>query len=306
MSLQAVELILPLFLIIAVGYGFRKSGFIGESFAIDLNRVVFYFALPSTLFLETSDLPGLSREIALLAVLVPLIVVFTAFFSLLVTLRMARRRRGPFIQASYRSNMAYIGLPIVSTLMGPESLAAIAVVLASGVITNSVVSILVLRLFQADGGSDWIRGRLLDIVRNPLIIAIVLGLIVSLIGVPVPGILGETLALFSRISLPLILLVVGFRLSFRNIGGYLSAAFGASFVKLVLMPLFVWAAATWLFPVEPFARTTLVLLFTMPTAIASQSFAEVFEADGKLAAAAVSVSTLLSAITIPLWALLLM
>lgn len=304
MSLQAIELIIPLFSIILVGYVFRKTSFVADTFVDDLNRLVFYIALPVTLFVETADMPGVSPDIAVAAVAMFAAIVLTTFAALVVSFRIQPMRRGPFVQGSYRSNLAYLGLPVVSTLLGAQSLPIIAVAIATGVITHTVVSILVLRLFQRNADALSIPQRLLEIAKNPLIVAVVLGLLVSALSIPLPSLAVDTLDLFSRVSLPLILLVVGFRLSFRNIGGSLAAAFGSALMKLVAMPLIMWAVLTWVFPATPFVRATMVLLLAMPTAVVSQSFAEVFEADEQLAAAVVSVSTLLAAVTIPVWSAL--
>ncbi len=302
--MQAIELIVPLFVIIMVGYAFRKTRFVADTFVDDLNRIVFYIALPATLFVETSDMPGLSRDLAVAAGAMFVAITVTAFLALLVSFRIQPMRRGPFVQGTYRSNLAYLGLPVVSTLLGGQSLPIIAIGIAAGVTTNTVVSIVVLRLFQRDADAMSISHRLLDIAKNPLIIAIVLGLLVSALSVPVPSLALDTLSLFSRVSLPLILLVVGFRLSFRKIGGSLAAAFGSAMMKLIAMPLIMWAVLTWVFPAPSLVRATMVLLVAMPTAVVSQSFAEVFSADEQLAAAVVSVSTLAAAITIPVWSVL--
>ena len=306
MSIQALELIIPLFALIAAGYIFRKTGFVGDSFAGDLNRVVFYVALPAMLFLETADLPELTADIALTALIIPVAVILTALVALSVSSQLSAAKRGPFVQATYRSNLAYLGLPIVSTLLGTQVLGIIAVAIAAGVIINSVTSILVLRLFQNDSGADSILSRLFDVLRNPLIVSILLGLLASAASVPLPGLLAETLDLFARVSLPLILIVVGFRLSFRNLGSFLPAALTASFFKLMFMPALVWAMTTWIFSAGALLTVTLVLLCTMPTAVVSQTFAGAFDADEGLAAATVSMTTLLSGVTIPLWALILL
>lgn len=305
MSLQAIELIIPLFLLIFLGYVFRKTGFVRVTFADDLNRIVFYIALPATLFLETADLPVLSGDILIAAVSMVVVVVVTAAIALVVSFRLGAPRRGAFVQATYRSNLAYLGIPIVSTLLGPESFGIIAVAIAAGVATNTITSILVLRLFQEDGEAMSVSARAFDIAKNPLIVAIALGLVMSAISLPMPELLADTLGLLSRVSLPLILLVVGFRLSFRTMGTSLVIALSASMMKLVVMPAILFVGLTWIVEADPLVRAITVLLVTMPTAVISQSFAGVFNADEKLAAAAVSMTTLLAAITVPVWAMLL-
>lgn len=306
MSLQALELIIPLFALIGAGYIFRKTGFVSSSFAGELNRLVFYTALPAMLFLETADLPEVTSDIALTAIIIPVSVVLTALVALSVSSRLGPEQRGPFVQSTYRSNLAYLGLPIVSTLLGDEVLGIIAVAIAAGVIINSVTSIVVLRFFQEPSEGDSAAQRFADVFRNPLIISIILGLFASAISLPIPGVVADMLDLFARMSLPLILIVVGFRLSFQNLKGFLGTAIVSAFFKLIIMPALVWAMTTWVFPAGPLLSTALVLLCTMPTAVVSQTFAGTFDADESLAAATVSMTTLLSGVTIPLWAFVLL
>lgn len=285
----------------ALGYALKKGSFFSTGFVGDLNRFIFYIALPVTLFLQTSDMSDAFAGAGLAAVMQPLAIVSVAIVATIVAIRSPPARRGPFTQASYRSNMAYLGLPIVATVYGDAALGIVAVTIAAGVVSNSVVSILVLRMNDPEAGSQSLWVRLLDVAKNPLILAIVLGLGFSITGLTLPALAHETLSLLQRVSLPLVLLVVGYSFSFARVSSRLMVAVGAAGLKLVFMPMFAWAVLTWGFGVEGFVRSVIVLMTAMPTAIASQSFAAAFNADEQLAAAAVSFSTLASLVTIPLW-----
>lgn len=302
---QTIQLVAPLFALMSLGYALKKQKFFSEGFAGDLNRFIFYIALPVTLFLQTSDMAGAFAGAGVAALMQPLTIVSVALVATLLALRAEPARRGPFTQASYRANMAYLGLPIVATVYGDAALGIVAVTIAAGVVTNSVVSILVLRMNDpgAGGQSPW--RRLLDVVRNPLIIAIALGMLFSLAGLRLPAIAQETLSLLQRVSLPLVLVVVGYSFSFTKVSSRFLVALGAAALKLAFMPLFAWAVLTWGFGVSGLLRSAIVLMTAMPTAVASQSFAAAFNADEQLAAAAVSFSTLASLVTIPVWIYLL-
>ncbi len=298
---QTIQLVVPLFALMTLGYLLKKAQFFSAGFVGDLNRFIFYIALPVTLFLQTSDMSDAFAGAGVAAIMQPITIVSVAIVATLISFRASPARRGPFTQASYRANMAYLGLPIVATVLGDAALGIVAVTIAAGVVTNSVVSVLVLRMNDPDSGGQSPWRRLLDVARNPLIIAIAIGLGFSLTGLSLPGLANETLALLQRVSLPLVLIVVGCSFSFTKVSRRFGVALGAAFLKLAFMPFFAWTVLTWGFEVDGLVRSVIVLMTAMPTAVASQSFAAAFNADEQLAAAAVSFSTLASLVTIPLW-----
>ncbi|MFW6252940.1 MAG: AEC family transporter [bacterium] len=299
--MQTTQLVIPLFALMTLGYALKKGSFFSDGFVGDLNRFIFYIALPVTLFQQTSDMGDAFSGAGVAAVMQPLTIVSVAIVATILTFRANPARRGPFTQASYRANMAYLGLPIAATVYGDAALGIIAVTIAAGVVSNSVVSILVLRMNDPEAGGQSLWVRLLDVAKNPLIIAIALGFGFSLTGLELPPVVDETLSLLQRVSLPLVLLVVGYSFSFTRVSSRFMIAVGAAGLKLLFMPMFAWAVLTWGFGVEGFVRSVIVLMTAMPTAIASQSFAAAFNADEQLAAATVSFSTLASLLTIPLW-----
>jgi hypothetical protein len=217
--------------------------------------------------------------------------------GLLAQLWLGRAQRGAFVQASFRANLAYLGLPIVISAYGDAAAGPAAVVVAVGTIINTVASIAVLRLFSQEDTRA--ASRLAAILRNPLVISIALGLVTAAIGVPLPGVVRDTLDLVARMSLPAILLVAGFSLSFRNIRANLSIAIVASTLKLIVMPAVAWLLVSLLFDVPPITVNVIVLMTAMPTAIIAQSFARSFDGDERMTAGVVSLDTLLAMVTVP-------
>ena len=299
--METITLILPLFVLVLGGYAARKTGFLSDAFVPDANRLVYYVALPVTLFTEMRTVGPQDFAHLGLAAGYPLVVVATMLFALLVSVRMARATRGAFVQVAFRGNLAYFGLPIALTALGAGAAGPLAVVLAVGLIINTAVSIVVLRLLAPDADASTVGSRLLSIVRNPLIIAVAAGLLASFAGVELPGFVATTFRWIASMSLPLILIVLGSSLSFRRLKAGLPVHLLASLAKLVVMPLIALAAAVYLFEMSGEIRSVLVLMAAMPTAVVSQTFASRFGADEEASAAGVSLSTLLAMVTVPVW-----
>lgn len=296
--MQVVALVVPIFLILLLGYMLRKLRFVDESFAGQLNRIAYHITLPVLLFTKTAAVEPSELLHAPTMVGYPLTVLAVGTFSGLLTIALARGQRGAFVQGAFRTNLAYLGLPIAVSALGESSTAIAAVIVATGTVTNTVLSIVALRLYNAAGGADVLR-RLAGVVSNPLVIAIALGLLTATAGIELPAAIAATLELLARMSLPAILLVVGFSLSFTRIRADLGATITASLIKLALMPALAWLIMTALFNADDTTRAVVVLLAAMPTAITSQSFARAFDADESLTAGVVSLSTLLAVVTIP-------
>ncbi|MFP4374153.1 MAG: AEC family transporter [Spirochaetaceae bacterium] len=297
--MDVLRLILPLFIIILVGYLMRTTGFAREGFVDELNRLVYFVGLPATLFIESSRVNVNALDGATAAVAFPFIVLATTLIGLAATLPLPFHQRGPVVQAGFRGNLAYLGLPIVSTTLGPAALATITIIIAAGIVIHTLLSILVLSVLKPHGESIPPLVQITRTLTNPLLIAIALGLLFAAGGWSLPDVLARPIDLLARMSLPLILLVLGLSLSFSELRRNLASAALASLIKLAVMPAVAWAVMTWIFDSSPLVVETVVLMAAMPTAVASQTFARAFEADSSVSASSVSLSTLLAVGTVP-------
>lgn len=302
--MEVFKAILPLFVLIFVGYGLRKTGFAQREFVDDLNRLVYFVGLPAMLFTEASTMEFAELSGATVAVAYPVIVAATALIGLVVMLPLAPYKRGAVVQAGFRGNLAYLGIPIVGTTLGPGSYGPIAAIIAIGVVINTLTSISVLGMLQPNSQRSSVKGRLLGILKNPLLIAIAGGLMLSAAELTFPQLLAQPIELLARTSLPLILLVLGMSLSFSALRGHVCAA-AAAVLKLLVMPAVAWFLMNWVFGATALVAHTVTLMAGLPSAVVSQAFAKAFDADAALSASSVSLSTLLSAVTVPLIVLIL-
>ena len=181
----------PLVLLIALGAALARIRFLGSAFIADLNKLAFWIALPALLFTLAS---GAAAPSSGTFRLFALMVVGTALITLLAlaasfALRMpARHLRGTLMQAAFRGNLAYIGIPVLAysfsespTESSSRALATAVIVMVFTMALYNILAVIVLQSsIHAPGGIDWRRSAL-AILSNPLLLAGLLGLIVPLL-----------------------------------------------------------------------------------------------------------------------------
>ncbi len=292
------NLIGPLFLLITLGYILKKLNFFDENFKNQLNKLVYYIALPILLFNKTSNLN--IEELNEFSIIFgfPIIIISISLIAFLFTLYIKKSKRGTFIQCAFRSNITYLGLPIIIAVLGDNAIGYAAMIIMVGTISNVLLSVFILDFFNPKSNSKFFN-KIKTAIINPLIISIGLGFIFSYLKIKLPLFLTNTLTLVSNISLPLILIIIGFSFSFLRIKKYMSFNIFNGIIKLGIMPLFAFFLMKLFNPSEIIIQTV-VLMAAMPSAIVSQTFAQEFNSDEKLTSSLINFNTLMAAFTIPL------
>lgn len=290
--------LLPVFLLIALGWGLKRSGFPGDGFWAPAERLIYYILFPALLVstLARADLSGV-RVVPMAAALVGAVLVVAG------AARGLRRRLGlngggfsSVFQGAIRCN-TYVAFAVASALYGAPGI-TLASIGTLGVVP--LVNVLAVTVLTRHAGRDTpsagdIAGLL---VRNPLIMACVAGLALNATGAGVPPIVDDLLAILGRATLALAVMAVGAGLEIRALHAVRRAVFVTAALKLVAMPL-VTAVLCWLFGVEGVTRTTAVLFTAMPTAASSYILARQLGGDSTLMAGIVTATTLAAGVTLP-------
>ncbi len=313
-----LDTLAPVFLVVLLGAVLRGVGFLTEAFAKALNRFVFWVALPVFLFqsIQGSEFVPGSLSAAAVMVGATLLIAAVSWFGAPL-FGISRRSRGTFCQSVFRSNNAYVGLPVILFAyagMGPGKIAAAkalaALALAPCLILYNVLAVLVLTpnamgLFDENPpAADAARprhvpaGRILrGIATNPLILGCVAGAIGLLVrqntGHDLPRFLDRTLQSIGSLAGPGALVALGASLTPERLRAALRGAHCAAFLKLVVCPL-IGAALAHAFHLDPDARFIALAYLTCPTAVASFVMAQAMKGDDVLAGGAVALSTLYS------------
>jgi predicted permease len=300
---EIARITLPVFLVIAIGYFLRVVRFLPAEANRHLSRLVFYVAAPALLF------RGIARESLSEVLRLDAVGMIVGITVLLVAIvyscgaRLSPARRGVVTQGAHRSNMVFVGLPIVMNAYGTEALGAAAVLIGFMVVTYNLLAVTVLILPHTEQGAGKRRviGRtMLEILRNPLIIASAAGLVFSGIDWELPITLDRSLELVGRIAMPLSLIAVGVGLDLRRLRSELGTTVLVSSIKLVVYPALIYLGLH----VLGYGGTQLsvpVLIMASPTAVVSYIMAQEMKGDGELAGSIVIGTTLFSLFTISGW-----
>ena len=199
------------------------------------------------------------------------------------------KQRGVIIQGLFRSNYVIFGVSLVTNVFGAEQAAVASVLSAVLVPMYNVLAVVALAVFTS-GERVKLGGTLKSIATNPLIIAAVLGVAASLIGLRFPSFLETALTDVARLATPLALIVLGGDFSFSRLRGNLRLALTAVVFKLVVIPLIFIPLAV-LAGVRGANLLALALAWETPVAVSSYIMAQQAGADGELAGQLVVLSS---------------
>jgi predicted permease len=217
--------------------------------------------------------------------------------------RVENRIMGAAILAASFGNITYLGLPVLTAALGEWS-ASIVIqydLFAATPLLFTLGMLLAAHFGQNDGGIQPLR----QLGRIPALWVALLAVLLNLAAIPMPHIIESVLRLLGDAVVPLMLIAIGLSLEWR---GLQRKAWGPLLivivVQLVLMPLFVWGISG-LFAFSHEQQLAIVLEAAMPSMLLGLVFCEQFKLDTAFYAAAVTLSTLLSMLTLPYWFILL-
>lgn len=297
--IDIINIVLPVFSVIALGWLIRRWGLIDAAFLKQTNRLVYYVCLPLLLFYKigTADFFANFNGRLIIGSVSAVAITFVASYLYSVFRDYPKRARGVFSQASFRGNIAYMGLAITLNAYGETGLTKAGILMGFLVPFLNLFAILALLWphrgdGEARGATFWLR----QIALNPLIIASFIGIIWSFLSLPVPLVFERSLNIATGMTLPLALLAIGGGFSVEKLRGDLFTAALASVVKTVWMPLLA-AGLLLCLGVRGMDLGIGVLIAGTPAATANYIMADQLKGDAELAGTIVMLSTLLSAVT---------
>lgn len=319
--ITAVNAVLPIILLILLGYFLRQKGFLSDGFLQTGNKLVFQLMLPVMLFMNIYSIDSLANiqwDIALFSLLAILVIFSLALFSALATSPVPQRR-GVILQCCFRSNFVIIGLPLAGALGGAEAEAVAAVLSAVSVPLFNVLAVISLSIFVSKKESlgQSIRHILRDIVTNPLIIAVALALSCLLLRWAQlahwgqvrfaldqqAAFLYDTLDILKSGTTALALIILGGQFVFSAIKELKREIFVATLWRVVLSPVIGIGSAMLLthwgvLHCGPAHYPALVALFGSPVAVSSAIMAKGMGNDEQLATQLVVWTTICSGLTV--------
>lgn len=296
--IATVAMLWPVFALLLLGVLARRFDFPGEVFWPLAEKATYFVLFPVLLVARLSQadiggvpITGLGAGVALLLL---------AGTAICYLLRPWLHLEAPAFTSLYQGAMrfnTYLGLAAVSALYGPGALAVSAVIIAFMIPLLNVLCVLVFSLHT--GRATGLGPVLRNLVRNPLILACLLGMALNASGIGMPVPLRPVASLLGQMALPLGLLAVGAGLSLRALRNAGPALLVASAIKLLGFPLLALGIGR-LLGLEAQSAALLVLFAALPTASSAYILARQLGGDAPMMAAIITGQTLLSAVTIPL------
>lgn len=294
---STIAALAPVFGLIAVGFLLKLFVFRSEAFWDPLEKLTYYVLFPALLVVSMAR-ARVSGPVILPTAGVLAATMF-AVLLLLAVLRPALRMDGTafssVVQGSVRFN-TYVGLAAAATLYGNQGTTLLAIVLALMIPLSNVISVIALTRHAGAGAS--VKGTLVELATNPLILASLLGLIMSVTQTPMPPFLGPVLDSLGRASLALGLLAVGAGLSLGSLASGGMALALSIVLKLIVSPLIAYLGCRLAGLGSP-ATAVAVLFAALPPAPSAFILSRRLGGDHSLMAAIITVQTIFAAVTLP-------
>ncbi|AMC99951.1 AEC family transporter [Halomonas chromatireducens] len=294
-----LEVTLPVFVMVFIGLGLKRAGWIDQPFINTASLLVFKGTMPMLIFLSIikADLD---------ATLNPLLLGFFALATLgnflfswgWAILRVPHADRGVYVQGAFRGNCGIVGLALAAGMYGDYGLSAGGLLLGVVILTYNAFSVIALAAYQPHQRTNW-RSIASHIAHNPLILAVVVAVPVAALELRLPGWLMTSGEYFASLTLPLALVCIGATLSLGSIRASGRLATGASLMKMITIPVLATSAA-WLVGFEGRELGVLFLFFASPTAAAAFVMAKAMGGNAVLTANIIALTTLMASVTITL------
>jgi predicted permease len=322
--LEVAGTTLPIFAVVAIGFFIKKRSLIAEEHVPVLNRLTYNFGLSALVFSGITDNKFSDIfNVRLLKVLFPayfiyIALVFLAFYFTKINIR----TKSAIMVSSYRNNMAFIGMPILLYSFGNLASAKASIVIAILLPLNIIMTAVFYQVFNVslntapdsinaasvnNGQKSINRGgfnvkRLLrEIFLDPVIIAVLAGLLISYFNFKLPIPVKNIFSILSDMAVPLALISIGASFKFSHLKNNLKYLALISFSKLVVFPLIAMFFCYYVFKLGSLDASVIVILFGTPIAVATYMQSAKYDTDHDFISSAIITSTIASAVTLSIW-----
>ena len=309
----ALNAVLPIIMMVVLGYFFKKVGIVKQDNAKILNKLVFRVFLPVMLFLNVYNIQmvsGIEYGYVLYAV-VAVVMIFLISIPIIIAVTQNNEHRGAILQSTFRSNYALLGISLAEALFGAEG-AAVATLLSAPLIpTLNILAVISLSIFKRNSQKICFKKIVLDVVKNPLIVGIFLGVValcvralfvkfgISFRLTDVEPVY-KVLQYLSSVATPLALLVLGIQFEVSAVSELKKEIIIGVLIRTVAVPIFGLGIA-YIFFKDYFTGAhfaTFVAVFATPVAVSSVPMAQEMDSDVALTGQLVIWTTVASAISV--------
>lgn len=306
--IYSINVTIPIFLVMVLGYFLRRRGMLNENFVNVANKFNFDVTLPFMVFRDIAavDIRSVFDLKYVLFCAIASSVCFWVVWGLAKLFIKDKSLIGAFVQASFRSSAAVMGLAFISNLYGPSAMGPLMII--GAVPLYNIYSVLVLTFEAEDDGTGRDTGKLkeacVNILKNPIIISIVLGLIISLCKLNFPVLVDNTIDNVAKMATPLALITLGAGFEGKEALAKMKPTLWAAFIKLIgQAAIFIPIAIALGFTGEKLIA--IMVMLAAPATPSCYIMAKNMKNDGVLTASIIVTTTLLAAFTLTGWIFIL-
>lgn len=288
---------IPIFLLILIGYIIKQIGIVDESFIKTTNKFNYTITLPALLFSDISS-TNLSEFFDFGYVIFCIVITSISFWSIWGISKLLIKDKsiiGAFVQASFRGSAAVLGIAFIQNIYGDSGMAPLMII--GTVPLYNIYSVIVLTFESNSSSNKALKDAFINICKNPIIIAIFLGMLSAYLNIDYPLIIDKTLTNIAAIASPLALVCIGAGFKGRDAIKRLKPTIISSIIKLVILPVLFLPVAIHFGYTDSKLIATVVMLAS-PTTASCYIMAQNMGNDEVLTSSIVVTTTLLSSITL--------
>lgn len=293
--------IAPITLIVIMGYLLKKYKFLDKHTIKNMNSLCFKFFLPILTFSNIihTNVKEIIDANLLIYVVLSIIIIIIISIIIVPFLEKDRKKQGSMIQGIYRSNFVILGIPLTSHIAGEKASATAAILIMAVIPMYNFFAVIILSIY---GGKNKINIKeiAVQVIKNPLIIASLTGILISIIDITLPVYIEKAVVDLSKLGGVLPMFLLGADLDFSSVSSNIKDLVVTISGKLFFVPLiFLNLAINLGFSSEKIVA--LIAVYCAPIAVSSAIMAQQMGCDSELSTQLVVFSTVASCLTIFLW-----
>lgn len=295
------NVIAPVFFLMVLGYLLvNYTSLADRQLTKQANAIVFKIFLPCMLFYNVyqSDIGAEIQSRTKLCIWAAggLIILFILLCLIVPKVVKQENQQGVVIQGIFRSNYVIFGVAVVQNMYGSKSTTTAAILSAILVPMYNFLAVVALSIFGEKRETDW-KKIIMDIIKNPLILSSMLGVVLSLLGIRLPTAVDTTVQDLAKLSTPIAFMILGGDLDFSKVKGNLKLSSVVLTIKLVILPLIMIPMVV-MMGYKDADLLSALLAYQTPVAVSSYIMAQQAGADGQLAGQLVVFSSVFSIFTL--------
>lgn len=302
--IYSINTTIPIFLVMVLGWLLREKGMLNDNFVKVANKFNFDVTLPVLLFRDISSV-DIRAVFDFKYVLFCALASSACFWLIWGGVRIFvkdKTIRGAFVQASFRSSAAVMGLAFIQNLYGTSAMGPLMIIGAVPLYNIYSVIVLTFEAESAEGerDTDKIKKAFFNILKNPIIIAIALGLLSAVLRISYPEIVNKTINNVAQMATPLALIALGAGFEGKKALAKIKPTIAASMIKLVIQPA-VFLPIAYALGFNGEKMIGILVMLAAPATPSCYIMAKNMKNDGVLTASIVVTTTLLAAFTLTGW-----